>query len=241
MRLHSAYDFDKFQTAGILTAETITGFFNGMHHVALLNLAYSANQIIFDVARHFARETQRTVPSLFQKTLPTQPQDPTLQNFRPSANFIKHADRDWKAFKTIAPWELIGYINALCYDYRSLRDAMLDEGYIATHPESQQRMVGLTEESRIGLLTEIFATYMIAVMFGNNAGHLSNNGQEIFPWLYDSSRTEQSKREEMRAFLEDNGINLRSSGGLPDHYLTGIARPIREPSNDTKCPKPPLD
>ncbi len=237
MQIYSAFDYDKIQVAELLTAETIHGYFRGMHHVALVNMAYSANQIIFDIAGHFVRETRKPVPSLFQKTLPKEPEDPTMRDFRPSANFIKHADRDWMAYKSITPLDLVGYINALCYDYRELRNAMLREGYIATHPESQKHIEGLEGKTRVGLLTEIFGIYMIGVMFGQS-GYLSIEGEKIFPWLYDRTTGEDHKRTQMLNFIEDNGITIQSSGGLPDHYLTKVARPFIDPSTGTMPPKP---
>ena len=232
----NAFHYDKFQVAGILTAQAILGYFNSMHHLAVLNMAYSANQIIFDVTKHFVKKTRQPIPSIFQKTLPNS-DDVVMQNMRPSANFIKHADRDWDKHHEIEPGDLFGYLNALCHDYTSLRDALIGHDFIRKHPESQKQIDGLNEKSRVDLLVEIYPQYMLGQMFG------ALNDDDLMPFRVVCPRafsgaTMHDNKNAVREFLVENGFDFGLSGGLPDYYMTKVARPILDPSTDKLNPTP---
>jgi hypothetical protein len=233
---HSATHYDKFQVAGILTAQAILGYFSSMHHLAVLNMAYSANQIIFDVTKHCVKKTGKPVPSLFQKTAPKS-DDVVMQNMLPSANFIKHADRDWDKHHEIEPNDLLGYLNALCHDYRSLRDALIGHDFIRRHPESQKDIDGLNERSCVDLLVEIYPQYMLGLMFGGSTDDDLIPFRDVCPRAF-SGATMQDNKNAVRDFLVENGFDFGLSGGLPDYYMTQVARPILDPLTDRSNPKP---
>ncbi len=234
MKILDAFEYDKFQIAGILTSEGIYGFFANTHHVSVLNNVYAANQIIYDISKKYFKLTGRNVPSLFHKTR-SQWNDPVLEDYRLSANFIKHADKDWEQFRPINPADILGYINALTYDYRGLRDCLLNDGYIARHDEAKKEIAGLDECSRVDLLVEIFPQYMTNILFGQSAGSFDLKLIKLMPELR-GNFSEHLKRKAVFDFIQKHDIHLRGSGGLPDYYMTQVARPNLDSLVDIKPP-----